>query len=65
MDIYTADEAKPAFGAHAWAEVLLNGEWKQVDATWGEFEINPTHVEVLFDKIETFKGLDIEVIAID
>jgi hypothetical protein len=63
--IYTADEAKPAFGAHAWAEVLLNGEWKQVDATWGEFEINPTHVEVLFDKIKTFKGLDIEVIAID
>ena len=43
--IYMGDETK-AFGAHAWNEIVLDGNWVPVDATWDEFEINPTHIQI-------------------
>ncbi len=41
--IYMGDEFQ-AFGGHAWNEVALDGHWVQIDATWGEFDINATHI---------------------
>ena len=43
--IYMGDDTK-AFGAHAWNEVVLDGNWVPVDATWNEFEVNPTHIQI-------------------
>jgi transglutaminase-like putative cysteine protease len=34
----------PAFGFHAWAEVVLDGHWVQVDPTWNEPVADATHV---------------------
>ena len=41
--IYLGDDVQ-AFGGHAWNEVALDGYWHPVDATWGETEINATHI---------------------
>ena len=43
--IYMGDETK-AFGAHAWNEIVLDGNWVPVAATWDEFEINPPHIQI-------------------
>src|SRR5690606_22187588 len=40
---YAADEA-PAFRFHAWNELLVNGEWRAVDATWNQLRIDATHI---------------------
>jgi hypothetical protein len=40
---YIGDDAK-AFGPHAWNEVVLDGRWVPIDATWNETEINATHI---------------------
>lgn len=41
--IYLGDEEK-AFGAHAWCEVVLDGQWHSVDPAWDEFDINAGHI---------------------
>jgi hypothetical protein len=41
--LYMGDDTK-AFGGHAWNEVVLNGAWVPVDATFGETEVNATHL---------------------
>jgi predicted transcriptional regulator len=43
--IYMGDEMR-AFAWHAWDEVVLDGKWVPVDATWNETEINATHIRV-------------------
>lgn len=35
-----------AFGWHTWNEVVLNGQWVPVDPTWGEFDIDATHISL-------------------
>jgi hypothetical protein len=40
---YMGDDSK-AFGPHAWNEVVLDGHWVPIDATWNEIEINATHI---------------------
>lgn len=32
------------FGWHAWNEVVIDGIWVPVDPTWGETELNATHI---------------------
>ncbi len=46
--MYVGDELRIAgaygFGGHAWNEVVLDGIWVPVDATWGQVEIDATHI---------------------
>jgi hypothetical protein len=44
--IYNYDDNAPAFSAHAWVEVFIDGDFKQVDPGWNEFDINVTHLEM-------------------
>ncbi len=37
-------DGSPAFGGHAWNEVVLDGKWVQVDPTWNETEADATHI---------------------
>src|SRR5262249_52296641 len=41
--LYIGDDYQ-SFGGHAWNEVVLNGVWVPVDASWRETEINATHI---------------------
>jgi len=46
--VYMGD-AEKGFGPHAWNEVLLDGHWVPVDATWDEVTINATHIKTSHD----------------
>ena len=41
--MYAGDDLQ-VLGGHAWCEVVLDGRWVEVDPTWNEMEINPTHI---------------------
>ena len=41
--MYVAD-AVPAFAGHAWNEVVLDGVWTPVDATWNQTRVDATHL---------------------
>ena len=41
--LYVGDGQK-AFGGHAWNEVVLDGVWVPIDATFDETEIDATHL---------------------
>ena len=41
--MYMGDDAK-AFGGHVWNEVVLNGVWTPIDATFDQVEIDATHL---------------------
>lgn len=43
--LYLGDDVQ-AFGGHAWNEVVIDGQWIPVDATWGEVEPNATHIRL-------------------
>lgn len=51
--MYLGDEIRIAgaygFGGHAWNEVVLDGIWVPVDATWGQTEIDATHIRQAAD----------------
>lgn len=44
--IYMGDDVK-AFGPHTWNEVVLDGVWVPVDASWDELTINPCHIRLV------------------
>jgi len=50
--VYIGDEAR-ALGGHAWCEVILDGHWVEVDPTWNEVELNPTHLSFRGKHAET------------
>jgi len=37
-------DGEQAFGGHAWNEVVLDGAWVQVDATWDQTDVDATHI---------------------
>lgn len=39
------DDSMRTFGGHAWNEVLLDGDWISVDATWGQVRADPSHIQ--------------------
>jgi len=41
--LYLGDEEK-AFGGHRWCEVVLDGRWREVDPSWGQFSVDAAHV---------------------
>ncbi len=41
--LYLGD-AEQAFAGHAWNEVVLDGKWQEVDATWGLTTVTPAHI---------------------
>jgi len=43
--IYNEDSDSPGFVGHMWAEVLINGYWRQVDPTWGENPVSIRHLK--------------------
>jgi hypothetical protein len=38
------DGTSPAFYAHSWNEMLINGRWIGVDPTYNRFGLNPTYI---------------------
>ena len=49
-----------AFGGHAWAEVLIDGEWMEVDPTWNQIPPDVGHIRLghrLGDSAERQAGL--------
>jgi hypothetical protein len=71
--VYMGDDQK-AFGPHAWNEVVLDGCWVPVDASWNETEINATHISFgggrpddlnrLVGFVSTFGKLSFKVVEI-
>jgi hypothetical protein len=51
--MYLGDEIRIAgsygFGGHAWNEVVLDGIWVPVDPTWGQTEVDATHIRQAAD----------------
>jgi hypothetical protein len=43
--MYMGDGVK-AFGGHAWNEVVIDGKWVPVDATWDQTEVDGTHIAI-------------------
>ena len=43
--VYLGDEDK-ALGHHAWNEVVINGQWVEVDPTWDEFPISTVRIRL-------------------
>jgi len=68
--LYVGDDAK-AFGGHAWNEVILNGVWVPIDATFNETEINATHLCFGTEKraaknlLETIGKLSVKVVEVN
>ena len=60
--VYNYDDESPAFSRHAWAEVWLDGAWKEVDPSWQEFDLNITHIS-LKDDAETNFLEEISVVS--
>ena len=60
--VYNYDDEYPAFSRHAWAEVWLDGAWKEVDPSWQEFDLNITHIS-LKDDAETNFLEEISVVS--
>jgi hypothetical protein len=46
---YMGDKSK-GFGGHAWNEVVIDGRWVPVDATWGQTTIDPFHIRFPISK---------------
>ena len=46
---YNYIDDNPMFYGHAWAEVWINGRWKEVDPGWNEFHIDATHIKLTDD----------------
>ena len=44
--VYGGNDQTPSLGGHAWVEVLIDGIWTGMDPTWGEAEINRSHVQI-------------------
>ncbi|HIA37316.1 MAG TPA: hypothetical protein EYN89_11445 [Flavobacteriales bacterium] len=54
--VYNDVDKAPGFGAHAWAEVALGGEWIGLDPTWRERVIEPIRIKTAgFDYIKINK----------
>ena len=63
---YNYIDDNPMFYGHAWAEVWINGRWKEVDPGWNEFHIDATHVKLTedyFSDVEFFVAEQIELIG--
>lgn len=45
-----ADGQQPAFAYHAWNEILLDGEWRPYDPTWGQERLDATHIPLPDDE---------------
>ena len=43
--MYMGDSTR-AFGGHAWSEVVIDGHWVPVDATWNQTEVDATHIMI-------------------
>jgi hypothetical protein len=64
--IYLGDDQK-SFGGHSWSEVVLDGVWVPVDATWDEVKINAAHLRLSaegtdLEGIQTMVGMRISLI---
>ena len=68
--LYVGDDQK-AFGGHAWNEVVLDGVWVPIDATFNETEVNATHLCFGTDKqaakglLETLGKLSLKVVEVN
>jgi hypothetical protein len=62
--VYT-DDLQKAFGYHAWTEVILDGFWVPVDASYAETEIDATHLRLDESaQLDTFGQLKLRVVQI-
>ena len=66
--VYNYSNDNPMFYGHAWAEVWINGRWKEVDPGWNEFDIDATHIRLTddyFSDVEVFFAENIELSGYD
>ena len=56
--VYNYDTEKPGFYGHAWAEVFLNGRWKEVDPGWNEFDVDATHLTLSKTYFDSYSRFD-------
>jgi protein-glutamine gamma-glutamyltransferase len=68
--LYVGDHDR-AFGGHAWNEVVLDGVWVPIDATFDETEIDATHLcfgtvkEASHTMLEALGKLKVKVVAMN
>lgn len=60
--VYSGDDQAPSLSGHAWVEVLIDDRWRGLDPTWGEAELNRSHVQIKNDLV---LGLSFEVMDIN
>lgn len=44
------DGERPAFAYHAWNELMVDGAWQAMDPTWGQDEVDATHIPLPEDE---------------
>ena len=44
--VYNYSDELPQFSGHAWAEVWMGDDWREVDPGWNEFNIDATHIKL-------------------
>ena len=57
---YTDGNNSPSFGAHAWVELYIDGNWREFDPTWDETKLGVEHI--LFKDATMLVGGSIEVL---
>lgn len=68
---YYMGDTLMAWGAHAWAEVLLDGAWHMVDPVMNQFDIDVYHLATGFgpggmlDSLGLFRGATARVLAVE
>ncbi len=60
--IYGGDDRNPSLSGHAWVEVLIDDRWIGLDPTWGEAELNRSHIQIRNNFVQ---GLRFEVLDIN
>lgn len=60
-----------AFGGHAWNEVVLDGDWVQVDPAWNQVDVDATHITLSrtrrdqANQFDTYGGLRFVVRSVE
>ncbi len=52
------------FSAHAWNEVVLDGVWVAVDPTWGQVEVDATHIRLRSGLVTALSGTRLRCVRI-
>ena len=57
---YYEENNSPKFGAHAWVELYIDGNWREFDPTWDETKLGVEHI--LFNEFSIPIGVSLQVL---